>query len=179
MKKDKTNIILVIVAIVVVVICSFATSSVKKDGKGLETSSSNNTNAVVQRAQAESAAVSEDERKEFAESSIDHYLSLYTATDKKRLFLVASPTCGYCQVAEPIIENIAYKYDIKIYYLDSSVFSSDDQKRFIESNEAFSSGFGTPMLLLVSEGKIHDSVDGLTDTEGYMEFFRDNGFISE
>ena len=180
MENKKTNITLIVVTIVVVIICFFATSGIKKDGNNT-TSSNEETSAdvIIQNAQNESAAISEDEMKDFTETSVDNYLNLYNATDKKRLVLVASPSCGYCQIAEPIIQNIAYKYNIKIYYLDSSAFSSEDQTKFIESDEAFASGFGTPMLLLVSDGKIHDSVDGLTDTEGYMEFFTNNGYISE
>lgn len=176
MKKKLINIILVIAIFLVVVLCFFASGSVKKEGTGLP---ANDSQAIIERAQKESAVVPKDERKEFAESSVEHYLNVYNATDKKRLVLVASPDCGYCQIAEPIIQNIAYNYDIKIYYLNSAEFSSDDQNKFIESNEMFAAGFGTPMLLLVSDGKIHDLVDGLTDTAGYIEFFTSNGIISE
>lgn len=178
MNKKITNIILAIVAIVIIVLCFFATGDIKKEGLGISTNG-DDAQSIIQRAEAESNAVVDNERKEFAESSVEHYLSIYNATDKKRLILVGSPSCGYCQVAEPIIQNIAYKYDIKIYYLDVSKFSGDDETKFIESDEMFASGFGTPMLLLVSEGKIHDSVDGLTDTAGYMEFFTRHGYVNE
>lgn len=178
MDKKKINIIIGIVACIVVIGCFVATSSIKKDGTGVTTG--NDAEEMTQSAEKEAAAVKDEERREFAKAeNVDHYLNLYNATDKKRLVLLASPTCGYCQIAAPILENIAYEYDIKIYYLDSSAFSGDDQTKFISSNEAFASGFGTPMLLLVSEGKIHDSVDGLVDRAGYIEFFKKHGYINE
>ncbi len=180
MNKKIVNIIMVVIACAVVIGCFFATSNVAKEGNGVSTGANTNVDEVTQRAQEEAEAVKEEEKREFAVAeNVDHYLDLYNATDKKRLVLVASPTCHYCQIAEPIIQNIAYKYDIRIYYLDSSAFDGEDQEKFISSNEAFASGFGTPMLLLVSDGKIHDSVDGLVDTAGYVEFFTKHGYISE
>lgn len=177
MDKKKINIIIAIVACVVVIGCFFATSNITKEGTGVQTGSSDD---ITARAQQEAASVNDDERKEFTKAEdVDHYLNLYNATDKKRLVLLASPTCGYCQIAQPILENIAFEYDLKIYYLDSSAFDGEDQSKFISSNEIFAEGFGTPMLLLVSDGKIHDSVDGLVDRAGYVEFFKRNGFISE
>lgn len=179
MDKKKVNIIIAIVACIVVIGCFFATSNIKKEGTGLPNTNSN-VDEVTARAEKESAAVKDDEKKEFAVAeNVDHYLNLYNATDKKRLVLVASPNCGYCQIATPIIQNIAFEHDIKIYYLDSSKFDGDAQAKFIASNEAFASGFGTPMLLLVSDGKIHDSVDGLVDRAGYVAFFTKHGYISE
>lgn len=179
MDKKKVNIVIAIVACVVVIGCFFATGNIKKEGTGL-TGTNSEVDEITARAKKESAAVKDEERKEFAKlENVDGYLNLYNATDKKRLVLVASPNCGYCQIAEPIIQNIAYEYDIKIYYLDSSEFDGDAQAKFIDSNEAFASGFGTPMLLLVSEGKIHDSVDGLVDRAGYIKFFTKHGYISE
>ena len=178
MKKKTSSIILIVVAILVVGGCFFATGDVKKDGKGL-TSSVSEADQIIANAQAESSAVKEDEMREYATTDVDGYLYFLKATDKKRLVLVASPTCGYCQIASPIIHNIAFRHNIKIYYLDTSKFDSDAQSKFVNSDERFAEGFGTPMLLLVSEGKIHDSVDGLTDTAGYEDFFKTHGYISE
>ncbi len=178
MKKKTSSIILIVVAILVVGGCFFATGNVKKDGKGLTTNLSE-ADQIIANAQAESSAVKEDEMKEYATTDVDGYLYFLKATDKKRLVLVASPTCGYCQIASPILQNIAFKHNIKIYYLDTSEFDSESQSKFVSSDERFAEGFGTPMLLLVSEGKIHDSVDGLNDTAGYEEFFKKHGYINE
>ncbi len=176
MKKNLVNIILCSALVVVLAICFFASGNVKKTGE--ENNAAIELQAMIQRAQEESAEVKPEERREFVSASLDYYITHYNKTDKKRLFLIASSSCGFCQVAEPIIENIAYKHNIKIYYVDSSKFTSDEYNKFKESNSAFNEGFGTPILLLVSDGKIHDMVDGLADTAGYENFFKKNGFIS-
>lgn len=124
----------------------------------------------------EAASIKEEEKKEFTNINIDEYINAYNG-EEKTLVLVARPTCHYCQIVEPILHNIAYKYSININYLDTDDFQEDDFQKFIESNEYFSEGFGTPMLLVVSNGTINDMVDGVTDTKHYIEFLKEYKFI--
>ena len=127
-------------------------------------------------AQKESAAVDKDEKKDFTEISVDDWYQ-YKASGGGTLVLAASPTCSYCQVAEPIIQNIMYKNNLDIKYLDVSKFDEETLQKFIDSDELFKDGFGTPILFIIGEGKIIDIVDGLTDTEHYEEFFRNYNLI--
>ena len=122
-------------------------------------------------AQKESAAIEADERKEFTEITVDEWYQ-YKESGGGTLILAASPTCSYCQVAEPIIQNIMFRNNIDIKYLDVSKFDEETLKKFLDSDELFKDGFGTPILFLVGEGKIIDIVDGLTDTAHYEEFFQ-------
>ena len=57
--------------------------------------------------------------------------------------------------------------------------SEEDGTNLIESDDYFSEGFGTPLLLVVSNGEIVDMVNGLVDTDSYVSFFTANGFIKE
>jgi len=124
----------------------------------------------------EAANVKEDEQKEFTEINVDEYINMYNG-EENTLVLVARPTCHYCQIAEPILHNIAYKYNININYLNTDNFQDEDSEKFIESHEYFSEGFGTPMLLIVGNGQIEDMVDGVTDTKNYTEFLKEYKFI--
>ena len=104
------------------------------------------------------------------------YLEYYAGSEGK-LVLLARPTCSYCKIATPIIQSIMKEYNIEVSYLNTDNFTSDDQAAFVKSNEEFSNGFGTPMLLLVKENKIVDKIDGMTDSAHYIEFFQKNGYI--
>ena len=104
------------------------------------------------------------------------YLEYYTS-DEDILVLLARPTCHYCQIAEPILKNLAYKYDIEINYLNTDDFTEEDNNNLMASDEFFSSGYGTPILLYIKNNSIIDKVDGLTNSDGYIEFLRTNGFI--
>ena len=133
-------------------------------------------NSILERAQKESEAVKEEEKKELKEITVDEYLDIYSGEENK-IVLVARPTCHYCQIAEPIIQKLAKEYDLEINYLNTDNFQDDDEDKFVSSNEKFSNGFGTPILLSVGNSTIVDSVDGLTDTQRFKEFFEKNGYI--
>lgn len=172
-KNSKTGIILGVVAVIVVLL-SFLLTTVDGTGSG----SSASIQQIIANAQQESAAVIEEERKELIEISVDQYLEYYEGSEEK-LIMVGSSQCGYCAIAQPIIENLAYKYNINIYYLDAATFSDDDESKFVKSNEYFNAGFGTPMLIYVGNKKLIDIVDGLVDTDSYLEFLKNNKLINE
>lgn len=176
MKNNKILVILgIVLAAILIIICSMVgtdsnntkTDKVMEDGQ-----------TIVTNAQKESEAVKDEEKKEFTQINVDKYLEYY-AGEENKIILVARPTCHYCQIAEPILQNISFKYNIEINYLNTDEFSDDDQTKFINSDDTFKDGFGTPFLLIVSNNKIVSSVNGLTDEDHYISFFKTNGFINE
>lgn len=164
-----------ITGVVVLVIGLIIISSFITPNKG--ESSTENIKEIIYNAQEESEKVKEEEQKEFIEINIDEYLNKYNG-EEKTLVLIGRPTCHYCQIAEPILHNIAYNYDITINYLNTDNFQNDDGRKLVESDQFFSEGFGTPLLLVVSNGNINDKINGLTDTKHYKEFLKENGYIN-
>ena len=137
---------------------------------------SNEAQSILEKAEHESKKVKEKEQKDFKMINLATYLEYYTS-DEDILVLLARPTCHYCQIAEPILKNLAYKYDIEINYLNTDDFTEEDNNNLMASDEFFSSGYGTPILLYIKNNSIIDKVDGLTNSDGYIEFLRTNGFI--
>lgn len=171
MKNKEIFMVIGIIIIALVLIVSLGKSD---NGKTKEKVTDGQS--ILENAQKESAQVKDEEKKELTQITVDEYLDYYNGEDNN-LVLVARPTCHYCQIAEPIIQKLAKEYDIDIKYLNTDNFSGDDESRFISSNEMFQEGFGTPMLLNVGNEKIVDYVDGLSDSEHYIEFFKSNGYI--
>ena len=176
MDKKKTFIIVGVVLVIILLIAAMSIG--EKKGSSTDVTTSNDASTIVANAQKESDAVKDDEKKEFTQIDVDKYLEYYKG-EENTLILIARPTCHYCQIAEPIIQNIAYKYDININYLNTDEFKDDDQEKLVNSDDTFANGFGTPLLLVVSNNKIVDSVDGLTDNAHYTEFFKKCGYIKE
>ena len=169
-KKIILGIVITVVVVLVCALCYFASSAASTkagDTYSEGTTSNQNTSAsdMTTRAQEESANVPEDEQKEFNEIDVDTYLDMYDG-DEDSLVLFASPTCGYCQIAEPILKHISYQYDFTIYNVNVDEMDDDDNSKL-----------GTPTLLVVSNGKIVNLVAGLVDTDSYVSFFKDTGFI--
>ena len=173
--KNK-EIIIVLGVIVVALVLVFAFNSGDKNESSKKVTDSNDVEAILANAQKESETVKSDEMKEFNSIDVTTYLDYYAGEDTK-LVLLARPTCHYCQIAEPILKNVAYKYDLDINYLNTDEFSEEDNQKFMESDEFLGEGVGTPLVMNVGNGKIIDKVDGLTDSAHYIQFFKDNGYI--
>lgn len=175
MMKKKNLLVIIGVCILVVLLClSFFVG-----GDTNQTSTKNlseDPNVIISNAQTESKNVKDDEKKKYTEIKTSDYLKYYAGNEAK-IVLLGSPECPFCQVAEPILQNLAYEYDLEINYLSTDTFTAEDEKLLSESNELFSEGFGTPLLLIVKDNKILNKVDGLTDKGHYKKFFMDEGFI--
>ena len=175
---DKKKILAIIggVIFVALVVISVVVSPKDNGSSNTSTNMSEDASVIMNNAQTESAAVKDEEKGEFAQIDVDTYLAYLAGADAK-LIMVARPTCSYCQIAEPIVQKIIHDYNVEISYLNTDNFEGDDQVNFINSAETFKEGFGTPMLLLVKDGGIVDTIDGLTDTAHYVDFLKKYEFI--
>ena len=174
---NNKKMIIGIVAIVCLLTISFFISPKDETAKKENNSLSDDANVILTNAQKESESVKETEKKEFVSINVNDYLNYFNSPDQK-LVLIGRPTCQYCEIAEPILHNIAFEYNIDIHYLNIDDFSEEDTTNFYHSDESFSEGFGTPTLLSVGNGGIQDKVDGLTDKAHYIEFLKLNKYIN-
>lgn len=170
-KKQKYLLLLAIVIVIGLLIISSLVA--KKDDGGLIT---DEPTVIFENAQKESATVKKSETKDFINITANDYLNYYNGSEKQ-IVLIGRPTCQYSNIAEPILKNIAYKKKIDICYLNTDELTPEEEESIIASNEFFQDSLGTPILLVIGEGKIIDKVDGATDTNHYLEFLKNNGFI--
>lgn len=184
-KKILIGLCITIFILLLCALCYFASSAVTSGaGKNSTTDSTTETtddsdseaDQLIARAQEESDSVSEDEQKDFEEIDTDQYLDLYNGSENA-VVLFSRLTCGFCQIAEPILRHISYQYDFTIYNVNVDEMDDDDNSKLLESDDFFSNGYGTPLLIVVSDGEVVDMINGLVDTATYVDFFTDNGFI--
>ncbi len=121
----------------------------------------------------------------FTDITVDEYLELMKNEEKQIVYL-AKQGCGWCEKENPIIKKLGTEYNLKIYRLDATNFFdnatnqyTEDGKKFINSNEIYSEGYGTPNTLIVQNGDIVDGVYQYVDEDGLLELFKNNGFINE
>ena len=133
--------------------------------------------SITDQAIAESKAVKDSETKEFTDINVDKFIEYYKGEDNK-IVLLSRPTCAYCQIAEPILKNISYKYNIEINHINTDEMTEEDFTKLSNVNKEFES-FGTPFLVIVSNNKIIDKVSGLTITSSYEKFFKQYKFINK
>ena len=174
MKKENSNIIIALVIVLAfLLVLAAAVGNKENDPNAL----SNDPSVILANAEKESKEISDEEKKAFNYINIDQYFELLGG-DELSIILLARPGCQYCQIAEPIIQNVMYQYNLEVNYLNTDDFDEDALGRFINSDDMWSEGFGTPMLYLVQKNGIIDVVDGVTDRAHYKEFFINHGYVS-
>ena len=171
-EKIKSATIVVLVLIIVFGASYFASELQECDGvKSTTTSSTDSTTTS-----STNSDISEEEQGDLKDIDIDEYLDLKEGSEASIIY-IARPTCRYCQEMEPIVRNIVYEYDIEVNYLNTDELDDEGQAKLIESDDYFSEGYSTPLLLVVKDDEIVDILEGLSEKDTTVEFFRDNGFI--
>ena len=178
MKKETIekvkNTTIVVLVLIIVFGASYFTSELKECDNGGSTTTTSSTN----NSSNDSSDISEDEQGDLNEIDIDEYLELLKG-DEASIIYVARPTCHYCQEMEPIVRNIVYEYGVEVNYLNTDELDDDGQAKLVKSDDYFSEGYGTPLLLVVKDDEIVDIQEGLTDKDTTVNFLKDNGFIDE
>ena len=166
---------IVVLVLIIVFGASYFTSELKEcDNGGSTTTTTSSTN----NSSNDSSDISEDEQADLNEIDIDEYLDLKEGSDASIIY-IARPTCHYCQEMEPIVKNIVYEYGIEVNYLNTDELDDEGQSKLIKSDDYFSEGYGTPLLLVVKDDEIVDIQEGLNDKDTTVNFFKDNGLIEE
>lgn len=99
-------------------------------------------------------------------------------SDKANILVVGQTSCTYCIKAKPILNKIADEYNVTINYLNITNLSEEEINKFNESLDYLKENeWGTPLTLIIKDGKVIDSANGLLDNEGYIELFKNNSFI--
>ena len=180
MKKENIEKIksatIVVLVLIIVFGASYFTSELKECDNGGSTTTTSSTN----NSSNDSSDISEDEQGDLNEIDIDEYLDLLKG-DEASIIYVARPTCHYCQEMEPIVKNIVYEYGVTVNYLNTDELDDEGQAEFIKSDDYFEEkgGYGTPMLIVVKDDEFVDVLEGLTDKDTAVNFFKDNGLIEE
>ncbi len=168
---------IIVLSLIIVFGASYCASELKscKSGKTNTTTTTNNNDNVNSDSTSD---IPESEQKELNEINISKYLSLKEGEDKAIIY-ISRPTCHYCEQQDPIIKNIVYEYGITVNYLNTDELDDEGQTKLIKSDDYFSEGYGTPLTLIVQNGKIIAKKEGLTAKDNLVSFFKDQGFINE
>ena len=176
-EKLKSATIVVLVLIIVFGASYFTSELQECDNGGSSTTTSSTNNSSNDSSDSSSTSdIPEDEQGELNDIDIDEYLDLKEGSEASIIY-IARPTCHYCQEMEPIVRNIVYEYGVEVNYLNTDELDDEGQAKLIESDDYFSEGYGTPLLLVVQNGEIVDIQEGLSTKDTTVNFFRDNGFI--
>ena len=94
---------------------------------------------------------------------------------ENQVVVVGQSTCAYCIQSKIILNKIAEDKDIDINYLNISYLTEEEGKEFESSLDYFSEEqWGTPLMLIVKNGKLVDIIEQLVTEDEYIEFLEEN-----
>ena len=102
------------------------------------------------------------------------------------VIVVGQTTCSHCIAIKPALNSIASEYDLTIYYINVDVLSQDESTEFnetlkdLEYNDSDfieSGAFGTPLILIVKDGKITKYIAGERTKSQLVREFTKLGLI--
>ena len=88
--------------------------------------------------------------------------------------------CGYCDMYEPIVTEVAGEYNLPIYYINLSNLTADEQSALSTSNSYLRKNqWGTPTTLFMYGKTVVDSIGGYVEKNTLVEFVKENFIIGE
>lgn len=124
------------------------------------------------------SVISKDEKLLLNYIGIEEYSKLIKQ-DEASIIVVGQSTCSYCVKAKLLLNNIAESKKTKINYLNLSYLLTDEAKKtFTSSFDYFKTdSWGTPVTIIVKDGKIIDKLEQMVTEEEYIKFFEKNGVL--
>lgn len=168
----------VVIAILLIIFFITITAIGNTSEKGTYSESTNNS-ANVGDASNQSTNISEDEMGELTDIGIEEYLEIKKNSEKYSIIYIGRPTCSHCEVQKPIMRHMVYKYGVEINYLDTDQLDNDEIVKLQKSDDYFSEGWGTPLVLIVKDDKIVDKSEGETSIEELEEMFKEYDLIKK
>lgn len=117
----------------------------------------------------------------------DEYDKLIS-NDGTNIIVVGQTTCSHCIAFKPAINSVAKEYNIIINYLNLTKLTQEESNKFFESlrtieynDEEFlkDGSFGTPLTLVVSNGKVKGYISGERTTSQLVRELKKLDVISE
>lgn len=104
----------------------------------------------------------------------DEYEKLLKGKENS-VVVVGQSTCGYCVQSKIILNKIAEEKDVEINYLNISYLTEEEGEKFESSLDYFEEEqWGTPLMLIVKNGKLVDIIEQLVTEDEYIEFLEEN-----
>ena len=124
----------------------------------------------------ENKIISEDAELLLNYIDYEEYEKLLNSNEKS-VIVVGQSTCSYCIQAKLTLNDIAEEKGVKINYFNVSYISEEEGKKFEDSLDYFQGSWGTPVMIIVQDGKLVDIVEQMVSKSEYIDFLEENGVL--
>ena len=96
-------------------------------------------------------------------------------SNKPFLMVIIQDGCGYCEMYEPVVEEVANELGIPVNYLNLTNLSSEESNKLSKSNSYLKKNqWGTPTTLFMVGDKVIDSIGQYVDKDTFVSFVKEN-----
>ena len=115
----------------------------------------------------------------FSEISYEQYKEK-VLNNELFLVVIVKDGCGYCEMYEPIVEEVANENKLPVYYINLSNISEEEKDELATTNKYLKRNkWGTPTTLFMYGENIVDSISGYVEKEELESFVKDNFKVEE
>lgn len=115
----------------------------------------------------------------FTEITYDQYKE---KVNNNELFLVVivRDGCGYCEMYEPVVEEVATEYKLPLYFINLTNLTDEEREELSSTNKYLKKNkWGTPTTLFMYGENIVDSISGYVEKDTFVDFVKENFKVEE
>lgn len=96
-------------------------------------------------------------------------------SNKPFLAIIINDGCHYCEMYEPIVDEVANEYGIPVNYINLAKLSDDEYNSLSKSNSYLrTKKWGTPTTLFMLGDNVIDSISQYVDKDTFVQFIKEN-----
>ena len=115
----------------------------------------------------------------FNEITYSNYLEKIDSNEPF-LVVIVKDGCGYCEMYEPILKEVADEYNLPINYINLTNLSEEEYNDLAQSNAYWKKNqWGTPTTLFMLGDSVIDSIGGYVDKDKFVDFVKENFVVNE
>ena len=96
------------------------------------------------------------------------------------LVIIVRDGCGYCEMYEPIVDEVANEYKLPIYFINLTNLTQDEVSSLSTSNSYLKrNDWGTPTTLFMYGSHVVDSISGYVEKDAFVDFITENFVVEE
>jgi len=99
--------------------------------------------------------------------------------DRKQVIFLGRPTCGYCNLLKPIMDETTNKYDIDYLYINTDWLKEKELDKILEALDIRKKTFTTPRILITEDNKVINQNIGYIDDIELFHFLKNNSLIDK
>ena len=110
----------------------------------------------------------------FNEITYSNYLEKIDSNEPF-LVVIVKDGCGYCEMYEPILKEVADEYNLPINYINLTNLSEEEYNNLAQSNAYLKKNqWGTPTTLFMVGDKVIDSIGQYVEKDDFVSFVKEN-----